>query len=106
MFGNLLYSSSRSQKALALSSCEAEVYAGTSATSDAVLMYHCICFCVGPNETVKVKLALDNAAGIKFLPPFRCWTDQAHQFACAVDATEGAGKVSFSWACQYKTKPE
>ena len=99
MFGNLLYSSSRSQKALALSSCEAEVYAGTSATSDAVLMYHCICFCVGPNETVKVKLALDNAAGIKFLPPFRCWTDQAHQFACAVDATEGAGKVSFSWAC-------
>ena len=66
MFGNLLYSSSRSQKALALSSCEAEVYAGTSATSDAVLMYHCICFCVGPNETVKVKLALDNAAGRSF----------------------------------------
>ena len=66
MFGNLLYSSSRSQKALALSSCEAEVYAGTSATSDMVLMYHCICFCVGPNETVKVKLALDNAAGRSF----------------------------------------
>ena len=66
MFGNLPYSSSRSQKALALSSCEAEVYAGTSATSDAVLMYHCICFCVGPNETVKVKLALDNAAGRSF----------------------------------------
>ena len=66
MFGNLLYSSSRSQKALALSSCEAEVYAGTSATSDAVLMYHCICFCVGPNETVKVKLTLDNAAGRSF----------------------------------------
>jgi hypothetical protein len=66
MFGNLLYSSWRSQKALALSSCEAEVYAGTSATSDAVLMYHCICFCVGPNETVKVKLALDNAAGRSF----------------------------------------
>ena len=66
MFGNLLYSSSRSQKALALSSCEAEVYAGTSATNDAVLMYHCICFCVGPNETVKVKLTLDNAAGRSF----------------------------------------
>ena len=66
MFGNLLYSSSRSQKALALSSCEAEVYVGTSATSDAVLMYHCICFCVCPNETVKVKLALDNAAGRSF----------------------------------------
>ena len=42
MFVNLLYSSSRSQKALALCSCETEVYAGTSATSDAVLMYHCI----------------------------------------------------------------
>ena len=66
MFGNLLYSSWRSQKALALSSCEAEVYAGTSATSDPVLMYHCICFCGGPNETVKVKLALDNAAGQNF----------------------------------------
>ena len=66
LFGNLLYSSSRSQKALALSSCEAEVYAGTSATSDAVLMYHCICFCVGPNETVKVHLALDNSAGRSF----------------------------------------
>ena len=66
MFGNLSYSSSRSQKAVALSSCEAEVYAGTSATNDAVLMYHCICFCVGPNETVKVKLALDNAAGRNF----------------------------------------
>ena len=66
MFGNLLYSSSRSQKALALSSCEAEVYAGTSATSDAILMHHCICFCVGPNVSVSVKLALDNAAGRSF----------------------------------------
>ena len=66
LFGNLLYSSSRSQKALALSSCEAEVYAGTSATSDAVPMYHCICSCVGPNETLKVHLALDNSAGRSF----------------------------------------
>ena len=66
MFGNLLYSSWRSQKALALSSCETEACAGTSATSDPVLMYHCICFCGGPNETVKVKLALDNAAGRSF----------------------------------------
>eukprot|EP00435_Cladocopium_sp_Y103_P041273 s2275_g11.t1 len=60
---SLLYSTSRSQKALALSSCEAEVYAGTSATSDAILMQHCICLCVGPSEIVKMKLALDNSAG-------------------------------------------
>eukprot|EP00435_Cladocopium_sp_Y103_P000218 s1247_g1.t1 len=65
LFGNLLYSSSRSQKALALSSCEAEVYAGTSATCDGVLMKHCICFCA-PTENVKLKLALDNAAGRNF----------------------------------------
>eukprot|EP00435_Cladocopium_sp_Y103_P017798 s442_g4.t1 len=65
LFGNLLYSSSRSQKALALSSCEAEVYAGTSATCDGILMKHCICFCA-PTENVKLKLALDNAAGRSF----------------------------------------
>ena len=65
LFGNLLYSSSRSQKALALSSCEAEVYAGTSATCDGILLKHCICFCA-PSESVKLKLALDNAAGRSF----------------------------------------
>eukprot|EP00435_Cladocopium_sp_Y103_P040813 s2365_g11.t1 len=65
MFGNLLYSSSGSQKALALSSCEAEVYAGASA-SDAILMPHCICFCGGPDEIVKMKLALDDSAGRSF----------------------------------------
>ena len=51
------------------SSCDAEVYAAMSATSNAVLMHHCVCFCVGSNETVRVNLAFDNSAGRSFFHP-------------------------------------
>lgn len=66
LFGCLLYATSRSQRALALSSAEAEIYAATSATSDAVLLFHCICFSVGEGTEVRVHLAMDNAAGKAF----------------------------------------
>ena len=66
LFGCLLYATSRSQKALALSSAEAEIYSATSATSDAVLLSHCIRFAVGEGTEVRVHLAMDNAAGRSF----------------------------------------
>ena len=66
LFGCLLYSTSRSQRALAMSSAEAEIYSATSATSDAVLMFHCIKFAVGEGTTIEVRLAMDNSAGRSF----------------------------------------
>ena len=54
LFGCLLYSTSRSQRVLAMSSAEAEIYSATSATSDAVLMFHRIKFAVGEGTTIEV----------------------------------------------------
>ena len=54
LFGCLLYPTSRSQKALALSSAEAEIYASASATSDAILMYRCLRFAIGDKDEIKV----------------------------------------------------
>ena len=67
LFGCLLYSTSRSQKALALSSAEAEIYSAASATSDAILMYHCLRFAIGDKDDIKVHLAMDNSAARAFL---------------------------------------
>ena len=49
-----------------MSSAEAEIYSATSATSDAVLMFHCIKFAVGEGTTIEVRLAMDNSAGRSF----------------------------------------
>jgi hypothetical protein len=65
LFGNLLYSSSRSQKAIALSSAEAEIYAATSACC--VLLEHCLCFIVGGTDKVVTFIKMDNSAGRSFL---------------------------------------
>ena len=62
LFGCLLYSTSRSQNALALSSAETEIYAAASATSVAILMYHCLRFALGNNVEVRVHLSMDNSA--------------------------------------------
>lgn len=67
LFGCLLYSTSRSQKALALSSAEAEIYASASATSDAVFMLHCLRFALGNDVEIRVHLAMDNSAARSFL---------------------------------------
>jgi hypothetical protein len=67
LFGCLLYPTSRSQKALALSSAEAEIYASASATSDAVLMFHCLRFALGNDVGIRVHLAMDNSAARSFL---------------------------------------
>ena len=66
LFGNLLYSSSRSQKAIALSSAEAEIYAATSACCDGVLLEYCLTF-VGGTEKVVTTINMDNSAGRAFL---------------------------------------
>ena len=63
LFGNLLYSSSRSQKALALSSAEAEIYAATSACCDGVLLEYCLCFIVGGEDKVVTFIKMDNSVG-------------------------------------------
>eukprot|EP00435_Cladocopium_sp_Y103_P033420 s995_g8.t1 len=49
-----------------MSSAEAEIYFAASATSDAVLMYHCIKFAVGEDTKVEVHLSTDNSAGRSF----------------------------------------
>eukprot|EP00435_Cladocopium_sp_Y103_P007348 s890_g2.t1 len=66
LFGNLLYSTSRSQKALALSSAEAEIYAAAGACCDGVLMFHWISFAIGPELKVKFQLRVDNSAARAF----------------------------------------
>ena len=67
LFGNLLYSSSRSQKAIALSSAEAEIYAATSACCNGVLLEYCLCFIVGGTDKVVTFIKMDNSAGRSFL---------------------------------------
>ena len=67
LFGCLLYPTSRSQKALALSPAEAEIYASASATSDAVLMFHCLRFALGNDVEIRVHLAMDTSAARSFL---------------------------------------
>ena len=67
LFGCLLYSTSRSQKALALSSAQAEIYAAASATSDAILMYHCLMFALGNHVEIRVHPSVDNSAARSFL---------------------------------------
>ena len=66
LFGNLLYSSSRSQKAIALSSAEAEIYAATSACCDGVLLEYCLCFVVGGEDKVVTFIKMDNSARRSF----------------------------------------
>ena len=59
LFGNLLYSSSRTQKTIALSSAEAEIYAGVSAQA-------CIQFLLEDGVKVEFTLNLDNSAAKAF----------------------------------------
>ena len=63
-----MYSSSRTQKTIALSSAEAEIYAGVSACCDGKLMQACIQFLLDDGVKVKVEftLNLDNSAAKAF----------------------------------------
>ena len=60
--GQLLYSSSRVQKAVALSSGESEFYASVSTASDALMLKAMISFAIGSNCDVELKLIGDSAA--------------------------------------------
>jgi hypothetical protein len=66
LFGNLLYSSSRTQKTIALSSAEAEIYAGVSACCDGKLMQACIQFLLEDGVKVEFTLNWDNSAAKAF----------------------------------------
>jgi hypothetical protein len=66
LFGCLLYTTSPSQKALALSAAKAEIYASASGTNDAV-MFHCLRFAVGSDSEIRLHLAMDNFAARSFL---------------------------------------
>ena len=66
LFGNLLYSSSRTQKTIALSSAEAEIYAGVSACCDGKLMQTCIQFLLEDGVKVEFALNWDNSADKAF----------------------------------------
>ena len=66
LFGNLLYSSSRTQKTIALSSAEAEIYAGVSACCDGKLMPACIQYLLDDGIKVEFTLNLDNSAAKAF----------------------------------------
>ena len=67
LFGNFLYSSSRSQKAIGLSSALADIYAATSACCDGVILEYCLSFIVGGTEKVVTFIKMDNSAGRSFL---------------------------------------
>ena len=58
--GQVIYTFSRNQKSVALSSGEAEYYAGASAASDSILLKEAIQFLTG--RTCKVNLYLDSSA--------------------------------------------
>ena len=57
---------SRSHRALALSSAEAEIYSAASACCDGAFMYHCKVFAIGAALEVKFQLCMDNSAGRAF----------------------------------------
>ena len=63
--GILLYSSSRTQGLIALSSAEAEVYAAVSACCDAIYMKRCLEFVF--EQTVSIQLLIDNSAARQIL---------------------------------------
>ena len=65
LFGNLLYSSSRT-KTIALSSAEAINYTGVSACCDGTLMQACIQFLLDDGIKVEFTLNLDNSAAKAF----------------------------------------
>lgn len=65
-FGNLLYPTFKTQKALALSSAEPGIYSAAGACCDGVLMYHCLSFAIGSDLEVKFRLCIDNAAARAF----------------------------------------
>lgn len=65
MDGILLYSSSRTQGLIALSSFEAEVYAAVSTSRDAIYMVRCLEFVFEQNVTIQ--LLLDNSAARQIL---------------------------------------
>lgn len=65
MDGILLYSSSRTQELIALSSAEAEVYAAVSTCCDAIYMVRCLEFVFEQNVTVQ--LLIDNSAARQIL---------------------------------------
>ena len=64
--GCLLHSSSRSQRVIALSSAEAELYSAVSACCDALLLKVCLCFALSL-ETLVLKLYIDNSAAKQIL---------------------------------------
>ena len=66
-FGNLLYPTFRTQKALALSSAKPGIYSAAGACCDGVLMYHCLYFAIGSDLEVKFRLCIDNAAARAFV---------------------------------------
>ena len=63
--GILLYSSSRTQGLIALSSAEAEVYAAVSTCCDAIYMKRCLEFVFEQN--VSIQLSIDNSAARQIL---------------------------------------
>ena len=68
-------------------------------------MYHCICFCVGLNEAVKVKLTWQ-CCWKKFLPPFRCWTDQAPSVCVCCGCNRRCGKSFFQLGLLVQNKTQ
>ena len=61
LHGCLLYSCSRTQRTIALSSGEAETYAATSGGCDAVLLRECLLF-LFPDDGLEVRLFIDSSA--------------------------------------------
>ena len=60
--GNMVYSTSRTQKAISLSSTESEWYAAISTAIDALYIRHILQFLFG--EPAQQVLRVDNTAGI------------------------------------------
>ena len=65
LFGCLLYTTSPSQKVLALSAAEAEIYASAPVTNDAVT-FHCLRFGVGSDVDIRLHLAMEKFAARSF----------------------------------------
>ena len=76
-----------------MSSAEAEIYSATSATSDAVLMFHCIKFAVGEGTTTEVASGDGQLCWTILLWKDWCWTNQAHQFTGFMGTSKKSKKV-------------
>ena len=98
--GILLYSSSRTQGLIALSSAEAEVYAAVGTCCDAIYMKRCLEFVF--EQTVSIQPLIDNSAARQILMRAGVWTSTASLSEDPLASTAGGKEDGISSSSDIK----